>query len=196
MNASRTISIASFQGEDRDSEFLHIAYSGPDASETFRRDFEQFFRLRNVNIAQLFGYNDGRLALPALILYDVLVPVTRIWERNQFSSLLYTYFEYIAGAAQISDTDVNIAQYAQGPMFNIHLLTWFTLYRVSRRQLHTMNGFDPTTTDFARSLGYPPLEVIGDAARFEEIQDAEAMGFATSLSIVAVDAEEDMMDID
>ncbi|ESK84926.1 hypothetical protein Moror_9257 [Moniliophthora roreri MCA 2997] len=155
--------------------------------QTFRRDFEQFFRLRNVNIAQLFGYNDGRLALPALILYDVLVPVTRIWERNQFSSLLYTYFEYIAGAAQISDTDVNIGELWIHPRTSAICTGPYVQYS-SSNLVYTVSGFQTTT---------PYHEwVIGDAARFEEIQDAEAMGFATSLSIVAVDAEEDMMDID
>jgi len=37
-------------------------------------------------------------------------------------------------------------------------------------QLHVFKGFDPTTTDFARSLGFPILNVVGDEARFEEIE--------------------------
>ncbi|EEB89561.1 hypothetical protein MPER_12324, partial [Moniliophthora perniciosa FA553] len=95
VNARRTINVASIQGEDTDLEFLYITYSGSDAFKAFDQDFEQFSRIRSLNVDQLFGYNDGQFALPALIFYDALVPVSRIWERNGFSSLLYTYFDYL-----------------------------------------------------------------------------------------------------
>ncbi|EEB89218.1 hypothetical protein MPER_12709, partial [Moniliophthora perniciosa FA553] len=95
VNAHRTINVASIQGEHPDLEFLYITYSGPDAFKAFDQDLEQFSRTRNLNVAQLFGYNDGQFALPALIFYDALVPAARIWERNGFSSLLLTYFHYL-----------------------------------------------------------------------------------------------------
>ncbi|KAI3614060.1 hypothetical protein WG66_010847 [Moniliophthora roreri] len=112
-NRSRThriINIASIQGEDGDSEFLVVSYSGQNASKAFERDFKKFSRVRNVNIAQLFGYNDGRFALPTLIFYDALVPVSRIWERNQFSPLLYTYFQYQFGLTQITNSIVDLRE--------------------------------------------------------------------------------------
>uniref|UniRef100_A0A0W0F9X3 Uncharacterized protein n=1 Tax=Moniliophthora roreri TaxID=221103 RepID=A0A0W0F9X3_MONRR len=105
VDAHRTVNIASIQGEDKDSEFLHITYSGPDASETFHRDFQQFSHVRDVTVAQLFGYNDGQFALPALIFYDALVPVAHIFERNGFSPLLYTYLDYLFGVMHTGTMD-------------------------------------------------------------------------------------------
>ncbi|ESK84923.1 hypothetical protein Moror_9263 [Moniliophthora roreri MCA 2997] len=110
VNARRTINIASIQGEDKDSEFLCITYSGPDASRAFHWDFEQFSRERNVNVAQLFGYNDGQFSLPALIFYKALVPVAHIFERNHFSSLLQTYFHYLCGAVQIGNNVMDLCE--------------------------------------------------------------------------------------
>ncbi|ESK81680.1 hypothetical protein Moror_15862 [Moniliophthora roreri MCA 2997] len=80
VNAHHTVNIATIHGEDKDLKFLHIAYSGPDALKAFHQDFEQFSCVRDVAVAQLFGYNDGQFALPALIFYDALVPVAHIFE--------------------------------------------------------------------------------------------------------------------
>uniref|UniRef100_A0A0W0GA56 Uncharacterized protein n=1 Tax=Moniliophthora roreri TaxID=221103 RepID=A0A0W0GA56_MONRR len=110
VNARRTINIASIQGEDKDSEFLCITYSGSDASRAFHQDFEQFSCERNVNVAQLFGYNDGQFSLPTLIFYKALVPVAHIFERNHFSSLLRTYFHYLYGAVQIGNDEMDLCE--------------------------------------------------------------------------------------
>uniref|UniRef100_A0A0W0G9T4 Uncharacterized protein n=1 Tax=Moniliophthora roreri TaxID=221103 RepID=A0A0W0G9T4_MONRR len=65
---------------------------------------------RSTKVAQLFGYNDSQFAPPALIFYDALVPVAHIFEQNQFSSLLYIYFEYQFRANHISSTDVDFCE--------------------------------------------------------------------------------------
>ncbi|EEB96084.1 hypothetical protein MPER_04841 [Moniliophthora perniciosa FA553] len=33
-------------------------------------------------------------------------------------------------------------------------------------------GFDPNTTDYARSLGYPLIQVVGDENRFQELGES------------------------
>ncbi|KAI3621216.1 hypothetical protein WG66_014496 [Moniliophthora roreri] len=41
-------------------------------------------------------------------------------------------------------------------------------YKVIKRY-QGFKGFDPTTTDYARSLGYPLIQVVGDADRLQEL---------------------------
>uniref|UniRef100_A0A0W0EYY7 Uncharacterized protein n=1 Tax=Moniliophthora roreri TaxID=221103 RepID=A0A0W0EYY7_MONRR len=108
VNACHTINIARVQGEDKDLEFLCIRYSGEDAFEAFLQDFEQFSCVRDVNVAQLSGYNSGQFNSPALIFYDALVPIAHILEKNCFSSILRTYFEYLLGVKHtfVGDTDL------------------------------------------------------------------------------------------
>ncbi|KAK7047419.1 hypothetical protein VNI00_006650 [Paramarasmius palmivorus] len=108
LDARRTISIARIRGEDKEEEFLHVGYSGRDAFETFKRDFDKFSRIKNANVAQLFGYNKRRAGVPALIFYDALVPVANVFDRNHYSSILYTYFNYQVGVAQISDGSLTL----------------------------------------------------------------------------------------
>ncbi|ESK88611.1 hypothetical protein Moror_3109 [Moniliophthora roreri MCA 2997] len=108
LEARRTISIARIHETDKDLEFIHVGYSGQDAFEAFQRDFEQFSLVKNANVAQLFGYNNNQAGVPALIFYDALVPVAHIFERNRFSSLLYTYFNFQFGAALIPGKNVTI----------------------------------------------------------------------------------------
>ncbi|ESK84593.1 hypothetical protein Moror_13350 [Moniliophthora roreri MCA 2997] len=110
MNALRSINIASIHGEDKESEFVYICYSGRDALEAFRRDFEQFSRARNVHTAQLFGYNDGQFSLPALIFYDALVPVAHIWERNNLSPLICIYLALLLSLVPIANHDVDLGE--------------------------------------------------------------------------------------
>ncbi|ESK84921.1 hypothetical protein Moror_9261 [Moniliophthora roreri MCA 2997] len=105
--AYRTFNHVELQDQGN-SDFLYVTYRGQDASEAFHRDFKQFSRVRNLNVAQLFGYND---TLPALIFYDALVPVAHIWEQNKFSSLLYIYFEYVFGEVHVSDENMCGAYY-------------------------------------------------------------------------------------
>ncbi|EEB88748.1 hypothetical protein MPER_13244, partial [Moniliophthora perniciosa FA553] len=105
VNARRTINVASIQGEDTDLEFLYITYNGSDAFKVgkFLSGCNGIFN--SLNVAQLFGYNDGQFALPALIFYDALVPVAHIFEKNGFSPLLYTYFDYLFGVMHTGKTD-------------------------------------------------------------------------------------------
>uniref|UniRef100_A0A0W0FPN6 Uncharacterized protein n=1 Tax=Moniliophthora roreri TaxID=221103 RepID=A0A0W0FPN6_MONRR len=110
VDARRIINLASIQGEDKDSEFLYISYNGQDAHKAFHKDFEQFSCVRDVKVAQLFGYNDGQFALPALIFYNAPVPVAWIWEYNQFSSLLGAYFQYLFGVIQISKQAIDLRE--------------------------------------------------------------------------------------
>ncbi|KAK7026861.1 hypothetical protein VNI00_015403 [Paramarasmius palmivorus] len=94
-NVKCTLNIARIDGSD----FLHIGYSGPNAPKAFLKDFQRFSSVKNIESVQLFGYNDHP-GLQALVFYDELVPVSHIWERNGFSSVLYTYFSYQCGIAQ------------------------------------------------------------------------------------------------
>jgi hypothetical protein len=48
---------------------------------------------------------------------------------------------------------------------------WSLAHYDAIQKLHISEGFDPTTTDFALSLGFPILEVIGDESRFEDLED-------------------------
>uniref|UniRef100_A0A0W0EYW8 Uncharacterized protein n=1 Tax=Moniliophthora roreri TaxID=221103 RepID=A0A0W0EYW8_MONRR len=100
--AYRTFNHVELQDQGN-SDFLYVTYRGQDASEAFHRDFKQFSRVRNLNVAQLFGYND---TLPALIFYDV----AHIWEQNKFSSLLYIYFEYVFGEVHVSDENMDLRE--------------------------------------------------------------------------------------
>ncbi|KAI3619732.1 hypothetical protein WG66_002613 [Moniliophthora roreri] len=94
MNALRSINIASIHGEDTESEFVYICYSGRDALEAFRRDFEQF----------------SRSSLPALIFYDALVPVAHIWERNDLSPLIYVYLSHQLLAVPIANRELDFGE--------------------------------------------------------------------------------------
>ncbi|ESK83405.1 hypothetical protein Moror_15608 [Moniliophthora roreri MCA 2997] len=93
IDARRIISSVRVAGEDKASEFLHVRYSGCDAFKVFKRDFEHFSRVKDPNVAQLFGYNDNQCGLLALIFYDALIPVTNVLRQNKLSSILYAYFE-------------------------------------------------------------------------------------------------------
>uniref|UniRef100_A0A0W0FBX3 Uncharacterized protein n=1 Tax=Moniliophthora roreri TaxID=221103 RepID=A0A0W0FBX3_MONRR len=81
--ARRTISVARIRGEDKEAEFLYVGYSGPEARQAFKRDFDQFSAVRHLNVAQLFGYSDSQYSLPALIFYDALIPLNRVLLANQ-----------------------------------------------------------------------------------------------------------------
>ncbi|KAK7026860.1 hypothetical protein VNI00_015402 [Paramarasmius palmivorus] len=106
IEARRNISIVKIQGEDTCSHFVYVRYSGRDCFEAFQRDFEEFSHVKNANVVQLFGYNDSQ-SFPALLFYEELVPVAFIFERNNFSSLLYTYFEYQFGVDQLGDDKID-----------------------------------------------------------------------------------------
>uniref|UniRef100_A0A0W0F322 Uncharacterized protein n=1 Tax=Moniliophthora roreri TaxID=221103 RepID=A0A0W0F322_MONRR len=115
VDALRSINIASIHGEDRDLEFIYVCYDGQDASEAFRRDFEQFSRVRNVHTAQLFGYNDGPFTLPALIFYDALMPVMHLLERNDFSPLLFTYLIHRLVEIPIANHELDFGELWMNP---------------------------------------------------------------------------------
>ncbi|EEB94597.1 hypothetical protein MPER_06562, partial [Moniliophthora perniciosa FA553] len=40
--ARRTISVARIRGEDKETEFLYVGYSGPEAPQAFKQDFARF----------------------------------------------------------------------------------------------------------------------------------------------------------
>uniref|UniRef100_A0A0W0G747 Uncharacterized protein n=1 Tax=Moniliophthora roreri TaxID=221103 RepID=A0A0W0G747_MONRR len=90
-DVDRIFSIARIRGEDKEEEFLHVGYSGPGAFKAFKRDFAEFCAIRHPNSAQLFGYNDRR-DIPALIFYDALIPLHRVFSGN-FVLLLYIEFQ-------------------------------------------------------------------------------------------------------
>ncbi|ESK90994.1 hypothetical protein Moror_16392 [Moniliophthora roreri MCA 2997] len=106
--ARRTINLARI--EDREKEFLHVTYEGPDAYEAFRLDFEEFSSVRKSNVVQLFGYNNRR-NLPALIFHDELIPLSRIiLVNNQPSPVLWTYFEYQFRIMQMANDYLNVGE--------------------------------------------------------------------------------------
>ncbi|ESK90717.1 hypothetical protein Moror_4122 [Moniliophthora roreri MCA 2997] len=109
LNACCKISIASISGEDKDSEFLYILYTGPDAFKAFQQDFEQFSCIKDINCIQLYGYNQGT-KFPALVFHNTPVPVSHILEQNQFSPLLHTYIQHQSAVAQISSSNLDVCE--------------------------------------------------------------------------------------
>ncbi|KAK7051044.1 hypothetical protein VNI00_005156 [Paramarasmius palmivorus] len=75
--AQRIFSVARILRGNKEEEFLHIGYTGRAAFETFKEDMDYFTVVKNVNVAQLFGYSD-RHDLPAMIFYEALIPLARI----------------------------------------------------------------------------------------------------------------------
>uniref|UniRef100_A0A0W0FTG3 Protein kinase domain-containing protein n=1 Tax=Moniliophthora roreri TaxID=221103 RepID=A0A0W0FTG3_MONRR len=122
------------EGRDDDTnwrgEFLRVRYSGRDAFEAFKRDFEQFsmikctglilFRIelniitnahcRHPNVTQLFGYNDNQRGLLALIFYDALIPLMNVFLQHMLSPTLFTYFQHQLGARQIAKGEINMGE--------------------------------------------------------------------------------------
>ncbi|ESK86064.1 hypothetical protein Moror_9378 [Moniliophthora roreri MCA 2997] len=90
--ARRTISVARIRGEDKEAEFLYVGYSGPEAFQAFKRDFDEFSTVKHPNVAQLFGYNDSQHGLPALIFYDALIPLNSVLSANQAHLWATLYF--------------------------------------------------------------------------------------------------------
>ncbi|KAK7026085.1 hypothetical protein VNI00_015731 [Paramarasmius palmivorus] len=57
---------------------------------------------------------------------------------------------------------------------DLELLSWPTDVYTALRKWQVARGFDPSTADWARSCGYPELEIIGgkeEEARFEGVHD-------------------------
>ncbi|KAK7017525.1 hypothetical protein VNI00_018604 [Paramarasmius palmivorus] len=122
VDARRCIHVAWIRGEDRDEEFTHVQYTGPDAMKAYQHDLKVFSTVRDVNWIELFGYI-GWTVLPTLVFYDALVPVAHIWERNGFSPMLYTYFCQVA-ASQGLDEDTGTHSPAAHPdPVDLHSLT-------------------------------------------------------------------------
>ncbi|ESK87474.1 hypothetical protein Moror_11595 [Moniliophthora roreri MCA 2997] len=107
MDARRTISVARIRGEDKEAEFLYVRYSGPEARQAFKRDFDRFSAVKHLNVAQLFGYSDSQYGLPALIFYDALIPLSRVlllnWSNkpNRANRWVELYFRLQAMVAGI-----------------------------------------------------------------------------------------------
>ncbi|KAI3614152.1 hypothetical protein WG66_000141 [Moniliophthora roreri] len=106
-DARRTISVARVRGEGKDEEFLYVRYSGKDALEVFKRDFYEFSAVKDLNVAQLFGYNNNRRGIPALIFYyDALIPLNRVLSvehESQGFPFLYVYFQFLLGALRMCE---------------------------------------------------------------------------------------------
>ncbi|ESK86073.1 hypothetical protein Moror_9371 [Moniliophthora roreri MCA 2997] len=100
--ARRIMSTARIYGSNADSGFLYARYSGPEAFKAFKRDFDKFSVIKHPNVTQLFGYNDNRHGLPALIFYDALIPLSRVLLRN-WQTALRLYFRYQLGVAKFDD---------------------------------------------------------------------------------------------
>uniref|UniRef100_A0A0W0FC42 Protein kinase domain-containing protein n=1 Tax=Moniliophthora roreri TaxID=221103 RepID=A0A0W0FC42_MONRR len=99
--ARRTISVARIRGEDKEAEFLYVRYSGPEARQTFKRDFDQFSAVKHLNVAQLFGYSDSQHGLPALIFYDALIPLSRVLLSTRGNKWVELYFRLQAMVAKV-----------------------------------------------------------------------------------------------
>ncbi|KAK7047426.1 hypothetical protein VNI00_006657 [Paramarasmius palmivorus] len=88
LNAQRSIYIAKIHGDNDDARFLYVSYQGPDAPRAYEREFLRYSRSKHVDqlFFRLFGYNDSKL--PALIFYDALIPLSRVFEFHQCSPIL------------------------------------------------------------------------------------------------------------
>ncbi|EEB89532.1 hypothetical protein MPER_12355 [Moniliophthora perniciosa FA553] len=62
------------------------------------------------------------------------------------------------------------------PSYRAKIEVWHQSWDVNAykaiEKLHSSKGFDPKTTDFARSLGHPLMQVVGDEDRFEHLEDS------------------------
>ncbi|KAK7042988.1 hypothetical protein VNI00_008726 [Paramarasmius palmivorus] len=95
VDARRSFSIARLEGRNTKREFLHVTDDGPDALKAFKKDFNQFAHIKNVNVAQIFGHNNNEQGLPALVFYDALIPLGRIVvDGGRLTPLLYSYFAH------------------------------------------------------------------------------------------------------
>ncbi|ESK84592.1 hypothetical protein Moror_13349 [Moniliophthora roreri MCA 2997] len=162
VDALRLINIASIHGEDRDSEFVYVRYDGQDASEAFRRDFEQFSRSRNVHTAQLFGYNGGQFSLPALIFYDALVPVAYIWERNDFSPLIFTYLSHQLGVVPIANRNLDFGEVWVNPRTGTLCVGPYVEYSSGSRVLVDYTEEDQISTGY-REYPFLSLQTYNDS---------------------------------
>uniref|UniRef100_A0A0W0EYV2 Uncharacterized protein n=1 Tax=Moniliophthora roreri TaxID=221103 RepID=A0A0W0EYV2_MONRR len=138
------------------SDFLYVTYRGQDASEAFHMDFKQFSHVRNLNVAQLLGYND---TLPALIFYDV----ARIWERNKFSSLLYIYFEYVFGEVCISDREMDLRKLWINPRTGALCTGPFVQYSFDNSITYSASGFK-TNSASSRKPSLLSLQAYKDSS--------------------------------
>ncbi|KAI3613055.1 hypothetical protein WG66_001558 [Moniliophthora roreri] len=57
------------------------------------------------------------------------------------------------------------------------------------KMINISKGFDPKTTDLARSLGYPLLKVIGDEGRFQELDSNDDCSTSEGEETIAVDCD-------
>ncbi|KAK7022829.1 hypothetical protein VNI00_016910, partial [Paramarasmius palmivorus] len=64
------------------------------------------------------------------------------------------------------------------PSFASRIVAWHFIWSSAHynviRKLHTSEGFDPTTADFALSLCFPILDVVGDESRFEDLEESSS----------------------
>ncbi|ESK84924.1 hypothetical protein Moror_9259 [Moniliophthora roreri MCA 2997] len=119
-------------------------------------DFKQFSHVRNLNVAQLLGYND---TLPALIFYDV----ARIWERNKFSSLLYIYFEYVFGEVCISDREMDLRKLWINPRTGALCTGPFVQYSFDNSITYSASGFK-TNSASSRKPSLLSLQAYKDSS--------------------------------
>uniref|UniRef100_A0A0W0FCD4 Uncharacterized protein n=1 Tax=Moniliophthora roreri TaxID=221103 RepID=A0A0W0FCD4_MONRR len=76
----RTISIARIRGEDKEAEFLYVRYSGPEAHQAFKRDFDQFSAVKYA-----------------------LIPLNRVLLENEENKWVELYFRLQVAVAGIRD---------------------------------------------------------------------------------------------
>ncbi|KAK7029579.1 hypothetical protein VNI00_014456 [Paramarasmius palmivorus] len=68
-------------------------------------------------------------------------------------------------------------------LFEPKVRTWPSYVYTAIRDWQVARGFDPTTADFARSLGHPELDILIDnetmGSRFEEVHETSSSGSST-----------------
>ncbi|KAK7041817.1 hypothetical protein VNI00_009106 [Paramarasmius palmivorus] len=120
LKAYRTIKTAHLTNKKLD--VLYVGYGGEDAVKAFQKDFREYSCMKRVisvsnvkdaNYVQLLGYT-SKPGVPALIFYDGLIPVSFVWEKHGFSSLMFTYISYLA--RQIEDPDLLVQELWIDPM--------------------------------------------------------------------------------
>ncbi|KAL0564861.1 hypothetical protein V5O48_017174 [Marasmius crinis-equi] len=108
------------------------------------------------------------------------------WEWREASSLHYWSFD-LSGQPPLSTATCNLLGLPDQLSFYGNLPDRYSWSNTAYKQVHDYQiarGFDPTTPDFARSLGYHIYQVQHDSHRFKEVAEAATAASSTTFSDV------------
>ncbi|ESK86072.1 hypothetical protein Moror_9370 [Moniliophthora roreri MCA 2997] len=112
-----------------------------------------------------------------------------LW-RSWTESAKYFWSFDPSGREEMSES---MRAYLRLPSFTTEIMLWQDAWILDAykaiEMINISKGFDPKTTDLARSLGYPLLKVIGDEARFQELDSNDDCSTSEGEETIAVDCD-------